>query len=265
MKRWLKISLLLLSIIGLVVVLFFVNKAQNETILALPKIIIHVDGENSFLTETELQQRLTREQYIFPGQTFEQLDPHKIEAFIQAMPEVKNVRVFMKIGSNWSIDVELRVPIARIYNQFGETFYLDTEGFTMHPSPLHTARVVVVNGFIPDKLNSPPVPELINNDSLKSIRKLDDVYRITKYVCNDPFLQAQIAQIHLNKKGEFVMIPQVGGQTIVFGTAYTEQEVADKFEKLKVFYKHALPYEGWNKYSEIILKYENQIVGKKKD
>ncbi|MFA7274261.1 MAG: hypothetical protein WC044_10345 [Crocinitomicaceae bacterium] len=265
MKRWQKITLISLSILGLVVLLYFMKKAQDETILALPKIIIHVEGENSFLTETELQQRLTREKYLFPGQTFEQLDVHKIESFIEAMPEVKNVRVFMKIGANWSIEVELRVPIARIYNQSGETFYLDTEGYTMHPSSLHTARVVVVNGYIPDKLNSIPVPELINNDSLKSIRKLDDVYRITKYVCNDPFLQAQIAQIHLNKTGEFVLVPQVGGHSIVFGTAYTDQEVADKFEKLKVFYKHGLPYEGWNKYAEIILKYENQIVGKKKD
>ncbi|MGJ8661759.1 MAG: hypothetical protein ACSHXL_06960, partial [Bacteroidota bacterium] len=137
-------------------------------------------------------------------------------------------------------------------------------GYTMHPSSAHTARVVVVNGFIPDKLNSPSVPELINNDSLKSIHKLDDVYRITNYVCNDPFLRAQVAQIHLDKKGDFVLVPQVGGNTIVFGTAYTDKEVSDKFEKLKVFYKHGLPFEGWNKYSEIILKYENQIIGKKK-
>lgn len=264
MKKWQKIALISLSLGALITSFTFMYKAQNETILSLPKIIVHVEGESSFLTETELKDRLQEEKLIFPGQTFEQLNIHAIERHIEAMTEVKRVCVYSKIGSNWSIDVELRVPIARIFNQNGETFYLDREGYTMHPSSAHTARVLVVNGFIPDQLNSPPVPELINNDSLKSIRKLDDVYRISTYVCNDPFLRAQIAQIHLNKKGEFVLIPQVGGHTIVFGTAYSDQEVSDKFEKLKVFYKHGMPYEGWNKYSEIILKYENQIVGKKK-
>jgi len=264
MKTWQKIALIVPSIIILIVLLAFIHKAQNETVLALPKIIIHVDGESSFLTETELQQRLESENLIYAGQTFEHLNIHAIERHIEAMPEVKKVLVYAKIGPNWLIDVELRVPIARIFNQDGETYYLDSEGYTMRPSSAHTARVVVVNGCIPDKLNSPPVPELINNDSLKSIHKLDDVYRITNYVCNDPFLRAQVAQIHLQKNGDFVLIPQVGGHTILFGTAYTEQEVSDKFKKLKVFYKHGLPFEGWNKYSEIILKYENQIIGKKK-
>jgi cell division protein FtsQ len=264
MKPWHKIALVSFSCIALIFLLAFMYKKQNETVLALPKIIIHVDGESSFLTETELIERLQREKLIFPGQTFEQLNINKLERFIDEMPEVKEVKAYSKIGPNWSIDVELRVPIARIFNQDGETYYLDQEGHTMHPSSAHTARVVVVNGFIPDKLNSPPVAEIINNDSLKSIRKLDDVYRLSKYVCNDPFLRAQIAQIHLRKNGEFVLTPQVGGHTIVFGTAYTEKEVSEKFDKLKVFYKHGLPYEGWNKYSEIVLKYENQIVGKKK-
>jgi cell division protein FtsQ len=181
------------------------------------------------------------------------------------MNEVKSVKVFASIGKKWTIDVELRKPIARIFNQRGESFYLDNEGHTMQPSELHTARVVVVNGFIPDRLNTENVSTIINNDSLISIRKLDDIYRITNYVCNDPLLHAQIAQIFLEKSGDFVLTPQIGGHRIVFGSANTNKEVSEKFQKLKTFYKEAIPYEGWNKYSEITLKYENQIVCKKKN
>ena len=43
-----------------------------------------------------------------------------------------------------------------------------------------------------------------------------------------------------------------------------EKEVSEKFKKLKTFYKYGLPYEGWKKYDRIILKYEGQIVCKKK-
>ena len=181
------------------------------------------------------------------------------------MSEIKSAKVFTKIGSKWTVEVEIRKPIARVFNKFGESFYLDDLGFTMAPSSLYTARVVVVTGDISDRISSKSVSEIINNGFLKSNRKLDDLFRISHYVCNDQLLQALIGQIHRKTNGDFVLIPQVGGQKIIFGTAHTDQEVSEKFRKLKVFYKEAIPYEGWNKYDEISLKYDKQIVCKKKE
>ena len=264
MKIWLKITLISLGVLLLAFLLSLVYEAQGKTVMNSPNIIVPQNGENLLLTEDELYQRLLENNVIYPNQTFSQLNVEQIEKSISEMGEIRTVKVYTSIGANWSIEVELRKPIARIFNKYDETFYLDSEGHTLSTRELHTARVVIVNGAIPDRLNSPTVAEIINNDSLKSIRKLDDVYRITSYVCNDPFLLAQIAQIHYNKNGDFVLIPQVGGHKIIFGSALNEKEVSDKFEKLKIFYKHGLPYEGWNKYDEIILKYEGQTVCKKK-
>jgi cell division protein FtsQ len=78
-------------------------------------------------------------------------------------------------------------------------------------------------------------------------------------------MQSLIGQIHLKKNGDFLLIPLVGDQKIIFGSAHSDEEVREKFKKLDIFYKEAIPYEGWNKYDEISLKYENQIVGKKVD
>jgi cell division protein FtsQ len=265
MKKWMKIALIGLGVIILFTIVSVSYKAQSNTVMDKPEIIVPENGENLFVTADELYKRLTSDHILFPGQTFSQLDINKIEKYIEEMGEIRSVKVYTSIGSSWTIKVELRQPIARIFNKYDESFYLDSEGHTLSPRELHTARVVVVNGNIPDRLNSPTVQELINNDSLKSIRKLDDIYRITNYVCKDPFLLAQVAQIHYDKYGDFVLIPQVGGHTIVFGSALSDKEVSEKFEKLKTFYKYGLPYEGWNKYDKIILKYEGQIVCKKKE
>jgi cell division protein FtsQ len=75
-------------------------------------------------------------------------------------------------------------------------------------------------------------------------------------------MKSLVGQIHLKKDGDFVLIPLVGGQKIIFGTAHTDEEVREKFKKLKIFYKEAIPYEGWDKYAEINLKYDRQIVCK---
>jgi cell division protein FtsQ len=265
MKKWLKISLWISFGILVFVLMSMVKNAQEEAVVDKPNIIIHVNGENAFLTESELYIRLKRKGLIYNGQIYSKLGVNKVEKYLLSMSEIKSAKVFTNIGSKWTIEVEIRKPIARIFNKFGESFYLDELGFTMVPSSLYTARVVVVTGDIPDRLNSESVEEIINNPLLKSNRKLDDLYRISHYVCSDQLLQALIGQIHRKPNGDFVLIPQVGGQKIIFGSAFTDQEVREKFRKLKVFYENAIPYEGWNKYDEISLKYDKQIVCKKKE
>ena len=265
MKKWLKIALWVAFFVTVFILMFKVKDAQNEIVIDRPHIVIHVNGENAFLTENELYTRLKRKGFVYNGQIYKDLKVNDLENYLLSMSEIKSAKVFSKIGSKWTIEVEIRKPIARIFNNSGETFYLDELGYTMAPSNLYTARVVIVTGDIPDKMNSEPVSKIINNAFLKSNRKLDDLYRISHYVCNDQLFQALIGQIHRKKNGDFVLIPQVGGQKIIFGSALTDQEVSEKFRKLKVFYNEAIPYEGWNKYEEISLKYDKQIVCKKKE
>jgi cell division protein FtsQ len=262
MKKWLKIIAWSLLCVGVLFLLSLAQHAQKETIVSKPEIVIHVTGESAFLTKDELYTRLKRKKFIYEGQLWEKLNVSAIENYIRSMSEVKTVKVFSSIGKGWEIEVLVRKPIARIYNTFGETYYLDEDGIIMKSSNLHTARVVVITGNIKDRINSKSVKEIINNPTLKSIQKLDQLYRISIYVCKDPLMQSLISQIHLKSNGDFVLIPLVGGQKIIFGSADSDEDVRDKFEKLKLFYKEAIPFEGWNKYKEISLKYKKQIVCK---
>ena len=181
------------------------------------------------------------------------------------MHEVEKVDVFKQMGGNWKISVKVRKPLSRVFNSKGESYYVDRYGNKMSTSANFCARVMIFSGNIPDKKDSINVDDIINNKFLKSSNSLDQIYRISKYVCDDPFLRSLIAQVHRNQWGDFILIPQVGGHEIVFGTANSDQDVKEKFEKLKTFYKEGIPYEGWNKYSSINLKYKNQIVGKKRN
>ncbi len=263
MKLWQKIALWVLLCTGVLLLLFIENKKEEETLVAPPDIRISVDGPDAFLTEKELVKRLQDKRLLYEKQVIGDLDLKRIERFIAQMPEVKKVQVYKEIGSSWNIDLKLIKPIARIYNKKGETYYLDSDGKKMQRSDLHTARVLVFSGEIPDGMDGETVPAIINNESLKSIRVIDDIYRISNYVCNDPLLQSLIGQVYYNENQDFIMIPVLGDHRIVFGKADSDSQVGKKFRKLKVFYEEAVPYEGWDKYSEISLKYEGQIVCKK--
>lgn len=265
MKKW--GSIVAWSVFALLVIVLLVvaGREQGKALAKSPDIAISVADENAFLTEEELRVRLRRKGLLFDGQTMEFLDVTAIEAFIRDMPEVELVDAFKRMGGKWDIRIRLRKPLARIFNNRGESFYLDEKGATMAPTRNFQARVMVFSGRIPDRNDTLTVDEIINNDSLKSIRLLDDIYRISNYVCNDPFLRAQISQVHRDRSGDFILIPQVGDHRIIFGAARSDLEVKEKMDKLKVFYKEGLPYEGWNKYETINLKFRNQIVCKKKE
>ena len=263
MKKVFKIIFWVLFGVGLILIVFFASKENDNAVAKKPDISIHVEGENAFLTESELLNRLILKRLYQKNMKVNFVNVKKIEAAIIKMEEVKNVRVYKNIGNSWNIDVELRNPIARIFTLSQQAYYLDDEGFTMGRSSLHTAHVLVFSGFITENMEKSSVKEIINNDSLKSIRKLDDIYRISNYVCRDSLMNALIGQVYLEKNGDFILIPLVGKQTILFGSANSDEVVADKFNRLKVFYKEGMPHEGWEKYNTIIVKYEGQIVCRK--
>ncbi len=262
MKKWIKIALVLLVSILVFVVLFFANEYQEKTILENPEINIIVKGENAFLTKRELYERLARssKKFVFRGQKDEDLKIKEVETFIKNMTEVLDAKVYKNLGGTWNIDVEIRRPIARIFNKYGQSFYLDEIGHTILPSYLYTARVVVVTGNIIDKKSKMNVQKLNANPKYVSNYQLDDIYRLSRYIINDKFFNFQIGQIHYEKSGKYILIPRVGEQKIIFGSANSDEEVKLKFRKLANFYKEGLPYEGWNLYDVIDLSFENQVV-----
>jgi cell division protein FtsQ len=264
MKNWGRIigwSLFAVLVITLLVV---ARRMQEQTVVAKPNISIRIDDENAFLTEDELLVRLKRKGLVFEGQRMEELNTAAIEAFIHEMHEVESVEVFKRMAGNWDIRLKVRRPLARIFNTQGESFYVDSKGATMDPSPNFTARVLIFSGNISDRSDTLTVGEIVKNDSLVQARQLDDVYRLAKYISENKFLKAQIAQVHRTLEGDFVLIPQVGNHKIIFGSAYTNAEVKEKLDKLVVFYEEGLPYEGWSKYETINVKFKNQIVCKKR-
>lgn len=264
MKSWVKITIWSAFLLTVFVLMFLTQKAQDDAVLEEPEIEIHVNGEAHFLTEKEVLEDLKFHQLWGKGVKAGDLNIEGIENYLNSISQVKHVSVFRVLGGHWKIEITTRKPIARIFNKYGETYYLDEEGVKMKISDQHAARTLVVTGDITDRMEGENLSEIINNDSLISIRNLDDIYRISDYVCNDPLFHSLIGQLHLEKDGDFVLTPLVGGQRIVFGSALSEEEVAEKFKKLKIFYNEAIPYEGWDSYTEISLKYKDQIVCKKK-
>lgn len=264
MKKYLKIGAWLLGFIALIAMMIYAKETQGNQQVHPLDISIETPDEMVFLKEEDVIQRLKTRGIPFEHIRQKELNIAQIEHFVAAMPEVEHVDVFTNLNGHCFINIKIRRPIARIFNRYGESFYLDDQGKTMPLSQLYTANVLPVSGSISDRISAKSVDKIINNSSLKSISKLDETYLISNYVCHDPFLRAHITQMYVEKNGDFILIPRVGGQKIVFGKVKNDTIVPYRFDKLKLFYKKAMPIAGWNTYSIINLKFKEQIVCTKK-
>jgi cell division protein FtsQ len=133
------------------------------------------------------------------------------------------------------------------------------EGKIMPLSNKYTAHVVVASGNINlnyTKLLAAQKAKIGDKSVDNSNALLLDLYELASYIYHDEFWNAQIEQIYVNR-GEFELIPRVGTHVIKLGSI---ENYTTKFRNLKALYLQGLPRAGWNNYSTINLKYNNQVI-----
>jgi cell division protein FtsQ len=166
----------------------------------------------------------------------------------------------MTMEGNVNINVIQRQPVLRIFNDHGESFYLDGTGQLLPLNPDFTTRTMIANGHIPE-----PYSKTANYlqdsvkmaDSLKFNSVMINLYKLSTFIVKDTFLNALIEQVYVQKSGEFELIPRIGNHIILLGTT---DNMKEKFDNLLVFYKLGLSKTGWSRYNLINIKYKNQVI-----
>lgn len=256
MNKFLKIAGWVIAVSGIAVALGFVNKSHNEQTFKKPIIRIDYETENRFVDEQDVML-----QVLGRSDTGEllmrQFDVAHLEEKIGKNSAIKDVQVYKTVDGQLHIEVKQRRPIIRVFSK-GESYYLDEHGNLMLWTAKYTSRLPVVSGYINEPYNKRYPFNYANlHDTLQPKTRLDDIYKLAKYIDNSPFWKAQIEQIYVNKVYDLELVPKVGNHKIVFGGV---ENLESKFEKLMIFYKKGLSKTGWNEYSVINLKYKDQVV-----
>jgi cell division protein FtsQ len=118
---------------------------------------------------------------------------------------------------------------------------LDANGNVMPISKYYTPRVLVVSGNVSEQNHQ-------------------EIFCFVNIINESEFWKAQITQLHFIDN-DVILIPRVGEQKIYFGFLTS---VKEKLDNLYQFYQQVIHVKGWQTYSDISLKYNNQIVCTKK-
>ncbi|WP_237028734.1 cell division protein FtsQ/DivIB [Pedobacter steynii] len=232
---------------GLVVLMSFVSSKKSTVAITNVKILI--PGADNFIEREEIDAVLKQSQGSLIGRKLEQINLQDIEKKIKSNPYIALATVYADMDGVIHIEIKQRQPILRVINANGQDYYIDRNGLKMPVSPNFTANVLVANGNVMEHFTG-------RVDTL--ITKLArDLYETSLFIKKDTLWDAQIEQLFVNDKADIELIPRVGNQRIILGSADSLQV---KMRNLLAFYKQAMPKVGWDTYKTINVKYTNQVV-----
>lgn len=217
--------------------------------------VVPLEGDHYLIRDTDVLS-LLENSFTEPLTSMQlgELEVQRIEDVLERDPFVAGAEVYVNAQNEIEIELQQREPLLRVKDNNGQDYYLDYGGDKMPPSKHYAARVLVVNGNL--------TPWTDNYRELDQ-HMLKDVLQLARWLKEDEFLNALIEQVYINNKGEVVMAPKVGDQTIMLGRF--DHEIPAKLKRLKIFYREGLPYEGWQKYSSFDLRFTDQVVAKSRE
>ena len=247
-----------LVMVGLFVLLSFVNREQINRIVEKPELKINKLKGDPFMDESDVENLVYTRLDTLEGKLIGDLKLGEIENLLEDQPSVKNAEVYTSIKGDVHLNIDLKRVIARFKPDTTKGFYLDDHGGIMRWVSKYTPRVLTVTGHL-HKYNRFLKDSLVTSDLRTHSKLINDVYAFAKFVDQSSYWKAQIGQVYINKSGDAVIIPLVGNQEFILGDL-SDYEL--KLNKIKIFHKKIAMKVGWGKYKIVNLKFNNQIVCK---
>ncbi len=241
LRRVIHIIIWLCVFTYLVIALTFTERMEDTQMVGYIGVDLMDSTEFQFVDREDVIRVLQLRGFKISGMPLDSIDRSGVREAVYDIPEVKDVNVFYTPDGELHISIWQRKPVVRIKSGRLD-YYLDEDNLPLPFSPRFTPKVLIITG---------------SDDVTLAQEKL---FNLAVFIRQDPFFNALVQEIHINKEEQLEIIPRVGEQRIFMGGP---ENYEWKLTKLMAFYKKALPNLGWNKYSSIDLRFGDQVVCKK--
>ncbi len=247
--------------------------SRQKSELKVEKVEVRISDAQkvNVVSEDMVRTWLKEAGYDFTDIRMADLNTDEMRRLVAGKPFVKEARVYSDMRGIVTVEISQRRPIVRFATSNGYNFYYSDDNCVI-PVPLGSAmHVPVVTGNFRLPFERGFFGSL--DDSLDEVQKkqsneyafLFNLINFVKSVAEDSFWGAQIVQVVVSQKGgpehwrepEVEIVPRVGNFVVGLGTLV---DIPKKLDRLMLFYRNVLPYEGWDNYRYINLKYNGQVV-----
>ena len=222
------------------------SKIENKK--TIERVQVHIKSEKlyHFVEEKQiLDEAINNRNIDIMNTSLAKLDIQSMEKVLMEDPWVADAQVYVDNNRVLHILITQRVPIARIFDKSGASYYIDNTLSVMPLSDNFKYYTSIVT-------NAP----VIGNDSLGKGLKAQ-VAALVNHIRADTFWNAQVSQIIIDSDYTFQLMPVLGQQKIIFGDTSRMEE---KFNNIRAFYMKVLNKIGWDKYETLDVRFHGQIV-----
>ena len=237
---------MLLMLVLLVLFMALIIYARNrEQDVICHEIDVHIKNGNEwkFLNEQDILAFINNNgQNIVINQVLKDVSLRDVEERIEMSQYVDKADVYTNLDGKMRVDVSQKIPVYRVFNTAGVSYYVSENGESIPISSKFTPRLIVTTGNL-------------SSQGVESVHQ--ELLSIVRFIQGDDFWEALIGQIEVEENGDFILYPKIDEHRINLGNT---ERLEEKFRLLQIFYGEALKNVNWKLYKEINLKFKGQII-----
>ena len=232
-----------LVVVLLVTLVVAANVWRRQSLVKGVRVDVDYDGSDTLVTARQVEEQIMASMPQLTTTKLRDVDMDAVEKVVSASPYLYNCKASASISSSVVVFATQRRPIVRVCAQ--QEYYLDATGHRLPCSDIGSCDVVVASGNIPHQGKG-----------------LKEVWELADYLDRHPDLSPLFDQIYRDDKGDLYLTPKLGNHVVQVGSA---ADLDHKFSNLMAFYTRGLPQVGWDKYSQVSVKYKRQVVCTKRN
>ena len=239
MKKYL-IILIAVAVIGYLIfsATYFRDSSRNQVCENF-EVVIRDSARTRFVLAQDIVNLVKRYDLYPVGKTFGEINTLSIRDTILTNRLVESAEVYTTPGGSIVAAIRQREPVLRVISDVKGNFYVDKDRHVMPVSSSFAIYVPIATGAIDEEYAQ------------------NELFDFAMFLHDNPDWDAWIEQIVVQKNHQVELIPRVGDFRIIMGNL---DDYPEKLAKFVRFVNEGLAIVGWNRYTEINLKYENQVV-----
>ncbi|MDD2298718.1 MAG: hypothetical protein PHQ67_05450 [Fermentimonas sp.] len=239
MKKILVIFIALIVIGYLIFSADYFRESSHNSVCEDFVVVIKDSTRTQFVTAKQVEDLVKRYKLHPVGKPFKDINTLAIRDTILNNKLIESADVFITSKATIVATVRQREPVLRVISDMKGSFYVDKDRKIMPISSSFAVYVPIATGVIDEEFAQ------------------NELYDFAMFLRNNSSWDAWFEQIVVKKDNEVELIPRAGDFRIIIGNL---DDYPSKLNKFVRFVEGGLDVVGWNRYSEINLKYDNQVV-----
>lgn len=201
--------------------------------------IFLTDTTSKFVNRADVLDELGIDADSLPKYRISDFDLGSLEKKLRASDKLQSANVSLMADGRLVVDVEPMIPVARVFDTGKPSYYINATGKSISAELRYSIDLPALVGTFSREYPPERLIPLLN------------------YISSDERVNALVATVTQEADGNIIIVPSIVGHVVNFGDT---TQVANKFARLRAFYRHVMPTKGWLTYDTISVKWRDRVV-----